>query len=173
MSSWFLYFHSQMELRLGHYLQLNLLPHTIKINWIERTMIAKRMWAPKKMLFFQICFIKKGVWCLTTMRVGALESLDVLKKSRYLVWLRMASRKVFKGRMKSLCHTEIVTFWAFFTMKIEKVTISGWQSDFMRPLKRGGGFFWKLFFFDEKEQFFIFYDIYGLKSRVIIILLPL
>ena len=41
-----------------------------------------------------------------------------------------------------------------------------------RTLKGGGGFFWK-FFFDEKKQFFIFSDIYGVKSRVIIILLPL
>ena len=34
--------------------------------------------------YFHVCFIKKGLWCLTTMRVGAFESLDVGEHSRYL-----------------------------------------------------------------------------------------
>ena len=38
----------------------------------------------QKMLFFHVCFIKKGVWCPTTMRAGAFESLDVGEHSRYL-----------------------------------------------------------------------------------------
>ena len=73
----------------------------------------------KKCYFFHVWFIKKGVWCPTTMRVGAFESLDVGEHSRYIGWLRVTSRKVFRGHMKSLCHPEIVTFWAFLTMKTE------------------------------------------------------
>ena len=38
----------------------------------------------KKMLFFQVCFIKKGVWCSTTIRVDAFESLDVGEQCAYL-----------------------------------------------------------------------------------------
>ena len=38
-------------------------------------------------------------------------------------------------------------------------------------LKGGGVFFWKLFFFVEKKQFFVSYNIQGLKYHMIIILL--
>ena len=43
----------------------------------------------------------------------------------------------------------------------------------VNSLKGGGGFFRKLVFFDEKNQFFVSYNIQGLKCHMIIILLPL
>ena len=50
--------------------------------------------------------------------------------------------------------------------------LSGYDFKHMM-LKVGGVFFWKLFFSTKKKQFFIFYDIYGFKSCVIMNLLPL